>query len=185
MPGVRFTTARALFEAFPTARHCVATKPTDQASLDFLRMLMANDAWRDAVGFCSYLLPRREAVFWACHCVRALVKDCPAGEEAVLHVAERWVQEPEEKQRRAALEAATRGNQQSPATWAAYAAGWSGGVKRQSASGPVAFAPYETAHAARAAVLIALSRLKASERGARLGPLMDQARRLAEGADPR
>src|SRR5258708_33928177 len=88
MPGLRFITARDLFAAFPTARCEITAKATDQDSCGFATALVADGAWRDAVGFCAYLLPRREAVFWSCQCLRALAKARGIAGESILRPAE-------------------------------------------------------------------------------------------------
>lgn len=181
MPGIRFTTARDLFEAFPAARHDIGAKPSDQPSLEFVGSLVEVGSWRDAIGFCAYLLPRREAVWWACVSIRALIKDRSPAEEATLRAAEAWVEEPEEHRRRAALETGSAGEREWAATWAALAAGYSGGFARQDQSAPAPPAPYQTARAVRAAVLVALSHVKIGARAAQAKPLIDQAIELAEG----
>ena len=72
---VRFPTARSLFETFPEAAVKAAEAPIDAPSLDFLQNLAAKEKFEDALTFCAYLLPRREAVWWACRCARALLAD--------------------------------------------------------------------------------------------------------------
>ena len=73
MPLLRFATAHALFDAFPEVSQKVTVEPTDQSPIVFLKALSSADKLPDAVTFCAYLLPRREAVWWACGCVRRLL----------------------------------------------------------------------------------------------------------------
>jgi hypothetical protein len=181
MPGLRFITARDLFAAFPTARREITAKATDQESRGFVKTLAADGAWRDAVGFCAYLLPRREAVFWACLCVRALAKDSVIAGEPILRTAEAWCVEPGERARRAALEAGRSGDREWAATWAAFAAGWSGGTWRAGADGDIACAPSQTAQGVRAAVLVAMCRVRMADRASEMTRLIEEAVRLAEG----
>ena len=77
MSRVRFATAKALFDTFPEAYKKIGAKPTDQFPIDFLSGLVSQGKLEDAVTFCSFLLPRREAVWWACGCARELLSDIP------------------------------------------------------------------------------------------------------------
>lgn len=181
MPGVRFITARDLFDAYPTARADVGHPPNDDPSLDYLRSLTAAGDLGKAVSFCAYLLPRREAVWWARHCVAALVDDRTRVEEDLLKAADAWVQEPEEEQRRQALERGVEGDHRSPATWVALAAGWAGGNAVQSEYGAVPSPPHQTARAVRAAVLIGATRARPSERAERLRQCLEAGTKLATG----
>src|SRR6266705_2050624 len=78
MSLVRFATAEALFETFPELSQKISAKPSQQFPMEFLKTLVATGKIEDAVTFCPFLLPRREAVWWACRSARA-----PSG-----HIAE-------------------------------------------------------------------------------------------------
>ncbi len=167
MSRLRFATAREVFEAFPTARDDIQAAPDDEAPLAFARRLSESPTPEDAISFCAYLLPRREAVWWACQCLRRLLPHPGSEEEAALSAAEAWVREPEEGRRRAALALGMQGDRRSAATWAVLAAAWSGGSMTDGGH-PVPAPPHLTAKAARAAVLTALARVGARERASRL-----------------
>src|SRR5229473_3186356 len=77
MSRVRFATARALYETFPEVSEQIKVAPTDQFPIDFLKDLVSKDKLDEAVAFCAYLLPRREAVWWACTCARASLGEIP------------------------------------------------------------------------------------------------------------
>lgn len=171
MQRVRFPTAKSLFEAFPEAGEDIAAPPTEEPPLTFARRLAAGETPEEAITFCAYLLPRREAVWWACRCVRALVPQ-PAGEEAAaLAAAEDWVREPEDGRRRAALALGSAGDHGRPATWAALAAAWSGGSLVEGHTVPCP--PHLTAKAAQTAVLTALAHVDAHERGGQLSACLE------------
>ena len=163
MTRVRFATVRALFETFPELPKRIGASATDEFPLEFLRRLHSQGKLDDAVTFCAYLLPRREAVWWACGCVRALLDEISTDDSAGLLAAEAWVQHPDDEHRTAALGIAFKGDGNNPMTWLAFAAGWSSGslVANTEAKAPVP--PYMTARAARTAVL--LGALSASKRG--------------------
>lgn len=164
MAAPRFATARELIEAFSYARYELQTAPTEQPPVEFIHSLVAAGAFRDAVTCCAYLLPRREAVWWACQCVRASGKPLLAYEKDALETAEAWVETPEEDNRQNALKYGANEPSDSAAVWACRAAGVSGGVISDSPKGPVRTLPEATARAVRAAVLIAAGAVEKSAR---------------------
>jgi hypothetical protein len=60
----------------------------------------------DAVRFLARALPKREAVWWACQCIREAGLDSGEAAQAALLAAARWAAEPSEDNRRAAEKAA-------------------------------------------------------------------------------
>lgn len=80
---------------------------------------------QDALKLLARLLPKRYAVAWLCQCARDQALD--AEDKAGASLAERWVREPNESNRRAAFEFANAGGYKSAGAWVAAAAGWSGG----------------------------------------------------------
>lgn len=158
MSRIRFETAQDVFDAFPAARDDIVAAPTDDPPLVFIRRLMDSHTPEDAVAFCAYVLPRREAVWWACRCVADLCPQRAPAEEAALKAAEAWVNEPEDASRWEALRLGSEGGRSLPATWAALAAGWSGGSLAPPDQPPVPAPQHLTAKAVRTAVLTALAR---------------------------
>ena len=162
--NIRFSTARQVFEAFATAANDIETPPTSDDPLVFLRSLLEGPTPEDAVSFCAYLLPRREAVWWACQCLRQIDGPLSPVDGQLLGKAEAWVKDPDEPARQAAFVAAGSAPRQSPATWVAYGAAWSGGSIAGPDSPPVPPPPYATAQAVRAAVLTSLANVNWRER---------------------
>lgn len=184
MSRVRFATAREVFEAFPSAREDIQAAPSDDPPLAFIKSLAETETPEDAIAFCAYVLPRREAVWWACQCLRSLNPMPGSEEQAALDAAEAWVKEPEERRRRMALQLGMNGDRRAPASWAALAAAWSGGNITENDQWQVAAKPEMTARAARVAILTALARAGAKERAARLKACVETGLRLAaDGAD--
>lgn len=183
---IRFTSALQVFDAFEPAREDIAAAPADLAPIPFARALVQSPTPEDAISFCAYLLPRREAVWWACQCLRALTPDLPAGGEAALAAAEEWVREPEEERRRTALATGLAADAQQAATWTALGAGWSGGSLAAGGQ-DIAIPPpaHLTAKAVRAAVLIGLARTDVRSRRASLAACVEACIRFAEGGDAR
>jgi Family of unknown function (DUF6931) len=162
MSRVRFATTQALFDAFPDLYQRVEAKPTDAGPIIFLKSLVSAGKLDDAVAFCAYLLPRREAVWWACGCTRALVGDIPRDRATGLLAAE----------------VGMAGDGNNPSTWLALGAGWSSGSLFTLVPAPVP--PYMTARCTRIAVLLSAISLKADVRSARLKACIAEGIKLAE-----
>lgn len=100
----------------------------EQPPAEFLGALLDQSLYVDAVRFLARALPKREAVWWACLCAREslTIKASPKNLAAV-EKAERWVYQPTEENRRAAMAAAELTKLDGAGGWAAMAAFWSGG----------------------------------------------------------
>ena len=178
---IRFATARNIFEAFPDLRH-VAPPPVDEsAPLDYARHLLVSARPADAIVFLAYLLPRREAVWWARQCVGAILG--PRADDAAFRVAEAWVRAPEEENRRAALEIGTAGDQRVATTWLALAAAWSGGSMCAPDKKPMAAPITACAKAANAAIVLAICAGDPLAIGPWIAACAEAGIRFAEGGD--
>lgn len=93
---------------------------------DFLARLSETGMAQDAVQFLAHALPKREAVWWACQCVREAGLDSDEMAKAALLAAARWAADPSENNRRAAHEAAERA-EGAPESFVALGAFFSGG----------------------------------------------------------
>ncbi|HJQ55431.1 MAG TPA: hypothetical protein VJ890_00905 [Vineibacter sp.] len=96
----------------------------------FLSALTQAGLMSDAIRWLAQGLRPREGVWWACLAARAYVdwgNKLPDADLAALTAAETWVFKPEEDNRRAAMAKAQETGYQTPASWAAVAAFWSGG----------------------------------------------------------
>jgi hypothetical protein len=113
-------------------------------SRPYLEALVAAGHLVDAIRFLAWALPRREAVWWACQCIRAANPTVAASgslagsqpttgpvvateDAAALVAAEKWSSSATEDHRRAAFAAAEAAKFETPAALAALAAFWSGG----------------------------------------------------------
>jgi len=125
----------------------------------FLDLLVAHELFPDAARLLAYSLPKRDAVWWACLCIRHVASaDIPPADLAALEAAERWVIEPHEVHRRAAMQAAEGLAFQTAASWAAVAAFWSNGSMAPPDASPVMPGEYLTAQAVSGAVMLAAAR---------------------------
>ena len=184
MPKLRFATAKEVFEAVPALADDMRSGPSGEKPVGYIHRLAAGETPEDALTFAAYALGRREAVWWACQAVRGLGAAEPTDEGLTL--AESWVREPGEEQRRAALAHGTAADKAVPSAWLALAAAWSGGSIVAGPT-PVQTSAHLTPKAARSAVLIALAHVPAARRADRLKMCIDVALGLMqeEAGSPR
>jgi hypothetical protein len=109
----------------PAAR---ALLTPDIAPSPFLTALIQAELLTDAIAYLAHALPARDAVSWACACVRAVLpEDAPAPARAALAAAEAWVAEPNTANGRQAESAADAAvADERGARFAALAAFWCG-----------------------------------------------------------
>ena len=137
----------------------------------------------DAIRFLAHALPKPEAVWWACQCLKAALGDkLPLADKRAMAAAEQWVVEPTEAHRRAAETAAEATKYETAPGWAAAGAFWSGGSIAPEDQAEVP--PKETLTAQAAVVAINLSATidppKTAERYAQFLAL---GTKVAEGQD--
>ena len=176
----RFVTTLALFETFPRSVTKIAAEPTEEPPTIFLKQLSAQHKFEDAVAFCAYLLPRREAVWWGCRCVRALLRDIAASRARPINAAEAWVYDPSDENRRTALEVGKQGDNNDPLSWLALAAGWSGGALLAHPQFVVPVPAYMTPRAARIAILLSARHFQPDQYTARMQACIMDGIKLAE-----
>jgi TPR repeat protein len=122
----------------------------------FAQALAQAGQYPDAVQVLAHYLPKRQAVFWAMTCVRAAVPPAPQSEpEAALRAAERWIADPTEEHRAAALKAADAADAGTPAGCTALAAYYSEGLPRVEDARTNARAWFLTAKLVSSAVMLA------------------------------
>jgi hypothetical protein len=179
----RFATARDVFETYPSAAEDVRVQPTDEEPFAFAQALVRGATPEDALSFCAYVLPRREAVWWSCQCVRLLAKELSAADMAAIQAAEEWVREPGDEKRLKTMTIGMQADRNSAATWVALAAAWSGG-RMFVGENAVLAAPHLTPRAVRIAVLTALARVGAKERARQIQACLNGAVRLGTEPSP-
>jgi hypothetical protein len=123
----------------------------------YLDVLLDKQHFQDAVRFLAHALPKREAVWWACLCARQSAGSNPPPKiAAALQAAEKWVSDPNEENRRAAMTAAEAAQFGTAAGCAAAAAFWSGGSLAPPNLPAVPPGEYLTAHGVTGSVLLAV-----------------------------
>ena len=168
-----------LFKTFPTAVSDVGVEPSEARSLDFIKLLSNRRDLRAGLSFCAYLLPRREAVWWGCQCLRQTSQLHPE-EDVQVAAAEAWVREPGEPNRLQAFDRGTKGDTKSSGTWICLAAGWAGGTLPMTTQSPVAVPPHLTAQAVRVALILASQGFPAGEHAAMQSRWLAEALHIAQ-----
>jgi hypothetical protein len=182
MSRSRFTSAKQVFDAFETAPEDIEATPSEADPLNYVMQLLKGPTPEATISFCAYLLPRREAVWWACQAIR---ESGTPDDAELLTLAEEWVRVPEEKNRRLALSGANNAKVKGPCAWAAYGAGWSGGSMTDNVEQPVRPPAYLTAKAVRACVLTVLASALPKQRLQRVTAVAMRATELLNaGAGP-
>ena len=166
--------------SFPPSREDMQAEPTEQDCLAFLRGLAESATPEEAITFAAYLLPPREAVWWAHQCLNYVPDALTELDLQMLAFAEAWVREPDEEARNAALEAANEAETETPGVWVAFAAGWSGGTMGPLDISPVPPPPFLTPRAVNAGVLGLLARIEMEHRDETLRGFVEMAVKLTE-----
>jgi hypothetical protein len=147
--------------------------------------LIAAAEFPEAIRFLAHELPKREAVWWACLCVRKAAGADPAAPLAeALRAAEAWVADPSEENRRKALPAAEAAGYGTAAGCASAAAFWSGGSLGPADLPLVAPGEHLTAHGAASAVMLAAVASEPEKAPEKSREFLRLGLEVAEGAHP-
>lgn len=145
--GALSGSAQAVLASGANVRHC-------------LDELIGQGLPADALAVVARTLPKRYVVAWACDCLKSVPAANPATQNvdrAGLALAQQWLAEPTEENRRAALDFAEQGELASPGAWIAASAGWSGGSLLPRGYDPIPPPDHLPAEAAVAALRLAAS----------------------------
>ena len=127
MKKVTASSAQDITQHFELQEESQSLLSAEQTPAEFFQILLDNGHYHDAITFLAHAIPAREAVWWACLCARYHLDNSDEQYQQALTAAETWVRKPTEENRRSAEKEAEAGNYDSPASWAAAAAFWSGG----------------------------------------------------------
>ncbi|HXT08003.1 MAG TPA: hypothetical protein VN715_13825 [Roseiarcus sp.] len=150
---IRFAEASDVYAAFPALELYAPRAAAAVAPLDHARALLGSRRPSTALAYLAHLLPRREAVWWGCQCVSAVLG--AAAKNDGLRLTLQWVRDPDETLRRDALAFAEASGLQSSTSWLARAVGHSGGSVAASDQPPAAPNADACALAVNAAVVLA------------------------------
>jgi hypothetical protein len=95
----------------------------------YLEGLLNDGLPADGVAVVARLLPRKYAIAWGCECFESATagREIDPIERSGLAAAKRWLADPTEEHRRAAMDLADRLGYGTPGAWLAAAAGWAEG----------------------------------------------------------
>lgn len=94
----------------------------------FIQKLLQVHALKDVIGVISQALPPREAVYWACLCVRDVLDEKKNPDDGLaIRAAEQWLVKPNEDDRYLNLLMAEKLEYATAAAWVSNAVFWSGG----------------------------------------------------------
>lgn len=120
----------------------------------YMQALVERSLHADAVRFLAHALPKREGIWWAWVCARRASGDAPApAVKAALDATERWITQPTDENRRAAMRAAESAGVATPAGCTAVAVFLSGGSLGPEHTPPVPPGELLTAKAITGAVV--------------------------------
>ena len=126
----------------------------DLPPVDFIQLLVGKKLYADAVRFLAHALPKREAVWWAWVSARRAAGQEPSPKiKTSLQATEKWIADPKEENRRAAMAAAQTADLGTAAGCAGLAAFFSGGSLAPPEAPVVPPGEYLTAKAVTGAII--------------------------------
>jgi hypothetical protein len=179
---IRFTTAAQVLGAFPGAAGELGTLPADVSPLDHLVRLAEGENPDAALIFAALALPKRESVWWGCICLRGM-GDLDDRAREGLRLAEAWVRNPEEEERRAAGVYAESQYFEGPGAWIAFAAFTTSGSLAPAGLQAVPPSPEISGKCVAMAIMQAANHPDAFVRIANLRVAVESARDFAVGGD--
>ena len=156
MPEFVPPTAAQIFAVSELGEPAAALLRQDLGARDYLKLLLDNHHFPDAVRFVAHALPKREAVWWAWYCARRTAGADPQGKfKAALDATEQWIAQPTEENRRAAWSAGEAAEFGTAAGCACLGAFFSGGSLAPPSCPVVPPGDFLTAKAVSGAVIFA------------------------------
>jgi hypothetical protein len=158
----------------------------DAAPAQYFQQLIEKELYPDAVRFLAVALPKREAIWWACLCVRHALGESPSQADVkAIELAEAWVYKPTEENRQLTMPAAEATQFKTSAGWAAVAAFWSGGSISPAAGAIVPPADDLTGKAVIGAIMLAAVQSGVDKIKANYRLFLEKGINIANGGDGR
>ncbi|HTS61421.1 MAG TPA: hypothetical protein VMH28_05330 [Candidatus Acidoferrales bacterium] len=174
-------TAAQICSVAGLGEQALALLQQDHAQQPYLAVLMENGLFKDAIKFLAYSLPKREAVWWAWVCARRAAGAAPAPKiKASLDATEKWIAQPTDENRRAAMAAAEAADEATAAGSAGLAAFFSTGSIAPPDVPPVPPGPYLTAKSVSTAVVVAALTGEPEKAAERFRAFVDQGVEVAK-----
>ncbi|MDK9695577.1 MAG: hypothetical protein OEL76_04240 [Siculibacillus sp.] len=154
MRRIRFPTIADVFDAYSDLDTVLRVKPSEDEPIAYLERALREGRADEAFDFCAFLLPRREAVWWACRCLFERDGGPARDERTSWETAAAWVRTADDRRRRAAFDLCSGGDPSRAVTWLLWAVVWSGGPMDPTMAHPVAAPPDLCGKALRNALTI-------------------------------
>jgi hypothetical protein len=183
---IRFTTAAQVVEAFPAAAGDLGDVPENVSPTDHLVRLAGAENPNAAIIFAALALPKREAVWWGCIALRGMGSMMGGLDDRAregLRLAEAWVRNPEEDERRAAGRYAESQYFEGAGAWIAFAAFTTSGSLAPAGLQAVPPSPEISGKCVAMAVMQATNAPDARRRLENLRVALDSARDFVAGGD--
>jgi hypothetical protein len=174
-------TAAEICKCFPLSPVAAKLLADNMQPASFLKLLMENQHFADAVRFLAHTMTKREAVWWACVCIRpgqGVVVPPPAA--TAQQAVEAWVVDPSEAKRRAAHAAAEGEGLVPPAKLACEAAFFSDGSMGPAEHQPV-LPPENLAATTAANAIILAAVVEPAKMTAKYGQFLAVGQEVAAG----
>ena len=128
LPKISFQTAFDVCQRYESEEEAAECRRDGMTPGEYLQTLSEREQWTEAVKFLTQALPKRDAISWACQCVRdeSGVSLAPAG-LAALEATVAWLANSTDERRRAAHDAAVAAGIGTPAGCVALGVFFSGG----------------------------------------------------------
>ena len=165
MARLRFSSAQQVIDAYPSLAVDLSSPTNGDDPFAYIDRLLKSAKPDEVFAFCAFLLPRLEAVAWLCKTIRSSSPLLTEKEEQLLSVAESWVKTPAEATRQKALQTGMNATRDIPSTWAALAAGWSGGSMTSNVENPVPPPAHLTGLAVKLGLQVFLAHLPPARKG--------------------
>ena len=175
MTKIRFSTAQQVNDAFPHIRAEFDGQPLGHAPVAFIEHLLRNKEEMKAITFCAFLLSRHDAVKWLCKSLRAAKVSYAPKEEAWLALSEEWAKAPTEAVRQAAFQAAMASGFRTASSFAAAAAGWSGGSLSGTSDNPLPPPTQLTGQAVKTGLLLSAMEGPVAEQAGKMRSMVELA----------
>jgi|ERR1700722_378173 hypothetical protein len=153
---------------------------------DALTRLEAAGFLSEAIRVLAQSLPKRENVWWACMCAaNTAPADLGEPDRQAREIAEVWVRQQKDEQRRQAMKLAEDAKFGSPEAWAGVAAFWSGDSLTPVELPAVPPPPQAAGNAVSAAISLSVVRGDLTKQQERLKRFLESGRNIASGGPGR
>ncbi len=128
LPKITFPNAADVWKRYEPEEEASSCQREGMSPEAYLESLAEVELWSEAVKFLTQALPKRDAIAWACQCVRSVsVTEMSPAAQAALQAVEAWLADSTEARRRTAHAAAKTVGFDSPAGCVALGVFFSGG----------------------------------------------------------